>query len=155
MGIKVFGFDKVLGKLGRTAAKTPTMDEQVLRELVFIAEETCNIARDTYPTRESGGYDDHTRHLRGSIGYKISFNGEEVASGGFDGRGSADGEDTARAALTKAAAADKALWEIVVVAGAEYARYVEAKGCNVITFAQSHLDEEVQKLAAKIKKGSK
>ncbi len=153
MVVKTFGFDKVLAKLGQASRRTPTMDERILRELVFIAEETCNIARDAYPSRASGGYDDHTRNLRGSIGYKISFNGDEVASGGFDSLGSAEGEEAAKAALAKITETS-ALWEVVVVAGMQYARYVEAKGYNVITFAQSHLDEEMQKLAAKIKDGN-
>ncbi len=153
MGIKAFGFDSVLRRLGGSkAAGEATMDERVLRELTFIAEEACNKARDTYPTRQSGGYDDHTRHLRGSIGYKITFNGEQVATGGFDSRGSTDGEQTAKQALSKASTG-AALWEVTIVAGAEYARYVEAKGLNVITFVQAYLDEQVQRLTSKLKDG--
>lgn len=40
------------------------------------------------------------------------------------------------------------------VAGKEYARYVEAKGYNVISFIQSSIDEKMSKLKQDIKKGN-
>lgn len=152
MAVEAFGFDEVLRKLGSSdlASEQSAPDTRILRELKVIAEEACNMARDTYPSRASGGYDDHTRNLRGSIGFRINFRGEEVVSGGFDGRGSADGESAARTALSKFEAKGS-LWEVVVVAGMEYARYVEAKGCNVISFLQSSLDEKIKKLIQDIK----
>ena len=36
----------------------------------------------------------------------------------------------------------------------EYARYVEAKGYNVITFVQNYLDEQISKLKQDIKNGN-
>lgn len=143
--VESFGFDEVLRKLGSQRSQKPQFDTRVLRELTVIAEETCNAARDTYHSRDSGGYDDHTHNLRGSMGFKIFFESKEVTSGGFDGRGSADGESAARTALSKFEAKGS-LWEVVVVAGMEYARYVEAKGCNVISFLQSSLDKKIKKL---------
>lgn len=144
--VESFGFDEVLRKLGsQRSSQKPHFDTRILRELTVIAEETCNAARDTYPSRDSGGYDDHTHNLRGSMGFKIFFDSKEVLSGGFDGRGSAEGESAARTALSKIEAKGS-LWEVVVVAGMEYARYVEAKGCNVISFLQSSLDKKIKKL---------
>lgn len=149
--VESFGFDEVLRKLGsQRSSQKPQFDTRVLRELTVIAEEACNMARDTYPSRDSGGYDDHTRNLRGSIGFKIFFESKEVTSGGFDGRGSAEGESAARTALGKLDT-KSSLWEIVVVAGMEYARYVEAKGYNVISFVQGFLDEQIKKLIQDIK----
>ena len=148
--VESFGFDEVLRKLGSQRSQKLQFDTRVLRELTMIAEEACNMARDTYPTHDSGGYDDHTRNLRGSIGFKISFEGKEVSRGGFDSRSSTDGENAAQTALNKLDTKGS-LWEIVVVAGMEYARYVEAKGYNVISFVQNYLDEQIKKLIQDIK----
>lgn len=148
--VESFGFDEVLRKLGSQRSQKPQFDTRILRELTMIAEEACNMARDTYPTRDSGGYDDHTRNLRGSIGFKISFGGKEVSRGGFDSKSSTDGENAAQTALSKLDTKGS-LWEIVVVAGMEYARYVEAKGYNVISFVQNYLDEQIKKLIQDIK----
>lgn len=151
MAIESFGFDEVLAKLG--AQKTEqAMNPRILRELTSIAEEACNMARNTYPSRDSGGYDDHSRNLRGSYGFKILYMGKEVGRGGFDGKGSGEGEAQAQVAVDKVAS-DGALWEIIIVAGMEYARYVEAKGYNVITFVQSYLTKEVNDIKEQIKKG--
>lgn len=150
MGVTSFGFDELLNKLQGEQSKEPQLDERVLRELTFIAEDLCNKARDTYPSRNSGGYDDHTRNLRGSIGFRISFNGEEVARGGFDSRGSEEGEGAANTAL-ESFSQSNALWEIVIVAGMEYARYVEAKGYNVITFLQQELTDAINEIKEMIK----
>lgn len=160
MAVESFGFDEVLRKLGSSKSQEPKLDTRVLRELQMIGEEACNKARDTYiggnpkmgTSHQDGGYDDNTRNLRGSMGFKIFFNGKEVTSGGFDGRGSQSGEQYAKAALEKVTASGS-LWEIVVLAGMEYARYVEAKGYPVITFVQAFLDEEIKKLTQKIKDG--
>ena len=158
--VESFGFDEVLRTLGANRSQEPELDTRVLRELQMIGEEACNKARDTYiggnpkmgTSHQDGGYDDHSRNLRGSIGYKIYFSGNEVTSGGFDGRGSSEGEQRAKAALDIVTASGS-LWEIVILAGMEYARYVEAKGYPVITFVQAFLDEEIKKLTQKIKDG--
>lgn len=150
MGIEAFGFDEILNKLQSQQSQEPQLDERVLRELSLCAEELCNNARDRYPSRDSGGYDDHTRNLRGSIGFKISFNGETVAKGGFDGRESEKGEDAANVAL-ESFPQSNSLWEIVIVAGMEYARFVEAKGHNVITFLQQELTDAINEVKEMIK----
>lgn len=160
--IKPFGFDKVLQKARQQSGQqgSANMDTRVLRELTFIAEEACNLARDTYKggipdskySHFDGGYDDRTRNLRGSIGYSIYFQCKKVAEGGFDGRGSTEGEAAAKTALASISR-QNALWEIVVVAGMHYARYVEAKGYPVITFVQNYITQECKKLEAKIQNG--
>lgn len=150
MGIEAFGFDEILNKLQSQQSQEPQLDERVLRELSLCAEELCKNARDRYPSRDRGGYDNHTRNLRGSIGFKISFNGETVAKGGFDGRESEKGEDAANVAL-ESFPQSNSLWEIVIVAGMKYARFVEAKGQNVITFLQQELTDAVNEVKEMIK----
>ena len=161
MAVNTFGFENILRKLGgsRGGGKA-NMDTRILRALKLIGEDMCNAARDTYKggnpdlgtSHQDGGYDDHTRNLRGSIGYRIFFNGKEMETGGLDGRGSDTGESAAKEALGKVKLEGK-LWEIHIVAGMHYARYVEAKGFPVITFVQSMLDEQMADLVARIKKG--
>lgn len=151
MAIESFGFDEVLNNL-RSMQNNVVFDKRILRELQMIAEEACNHARNDYPTRASGGYDDHTRALRGSIGYKIFFAGNEVVRGGLEDLGSEKGAKIAESKLNEVGATD-ALWEVVVVAGMEYARYVEAKGYKVVTFVQEYLDKEINKLKQAIKSG--
>lgn len=150
MAVKTFGFKEAADAARTRERNNVPLTEAVVRELTMIAEEACRMARDTYPTRSSGGYDDHTRNLRGSIGYSIRIGGKEVARGGIDGRGSADGETTAESALSKFGVEDVPA-EIVIVAGMHYARYVEAKGLNVITFIQPWLEKQLDKLNREIK----
>lgn len=159
--IRLFGFNEILQKARqKSGGNVSTRDDAILRELTIIAEEACNRARDTYiggnpdmgTSHQDGGYDDHTRNLRGSIGFNIYHNGKLVAQGGFDGRGSTNGEATAKSVLANVSS-NKTLWEIVVVAGMHYARYVEAKGFPVITFVQDFIDQECKKLKLEILKG--
>lgn len=159
--IRPFGFNEILQKARqKSGGNVATRDDVILRELTSIAEDACNRARDTYiggnpdagTSHQDGGYDDHTRNLRGSIGYNIYHNGKLVAQGGFDGRGSTEGESTAKSVLASVSS-NKTLWEIVVVAGMHYARYVEAKGFPVITFVQGFINQECNKLKQDILKG--
>ena len=68
----------------------------------------------------------------------------------MDGRGSEKGEDAANLAL-ESFPQSNSLWEIVIVAGMEYARFVEAKGHNVITFLQQELTDAVNEVKEMIK----
>lgn len=60
-----------------------SIDVQILRQLSRMGEDICNNARNITPSRNSGGYDDHSGNLRSSIGYAIFKNGERVKKGGF------------------------------------------------------------------------
>lgn len=158
--VEPFGFEDVLSNIQKKTGAKRQDNTAILRELQFIAEEACNMARDTYKggnpdagtSHQDGGYDDHTRNLRGSIGYRIFYNGQVVAEGGFNGQGSPEGEAAAKSAL-EGVTGGKTLWEVVVVAGMHYARYVEAKGYPVVTFVQGFLNEQLTRLKQKIKAG--
>lgn len=154
MDIAIEGFENVLKKAGaKKQNNSANRGNAILRELTIIAEEACNMARDAYPDRQSGGYDDHTRNLRGSICAIIYYGGSEVKRCGFDGFGSAEGEANAEIAANSLDADQTALWEIKVSAGMYYARYVEAKGHKVISHVQGWLTEQLNKLAQDIKDG--
>lgn len=154
MDIAIKGFESVLRKAGEKKQNNSTnKDNAILRELTIIAEEACNMARDMYPDRMSGGYDDHTRNLRGSIFATIYYGGIEVKRCGFDGLGSAEGEANAEIAANSLDADQAALWEIKISAGMYYARFVEAKGYKVVSHVEGWLKEQLQKLAQDIKDG--
>lgn len=79
-----------------------------------------------------GDYADQTRNLRGSIGYFILKGGAVVNYGfGNDEQHSAKGEAAARTAVQ--GVQKKSGYQLVFVAGMDYASYVESKGYNVIT----------------------
>lgn len=80
--------------------------------------------------KAQGGFDDQTGNLRASMGYVIFYNGK-IAKQDFEGvsKGKKVGEVFAK----KVGADYPKGWAIVIVAGMEYASYVEAKNYDVIT----------------------
>ena len=91
-------------------------------------------------------YKDQTNQLRSSIGYQIYDRGVLVteyfqAGGAGDGTGANQG--VARGKMIAAEAARKYQNDIVgvIVAGADYALYVESKGYDVISGSASQLSE--------------
>lgn len=154
MDIAIEGFEKLLKKAGaKDEDSLAKRDKAIIRELSIIAEEACNIARDLYPDRMSGGYDDHTRNLRGSICATIFYGGRQWVRCGLNDLGSVFGETCANNAADTLYGDNSALFEIKISAGMYYARYVEAKGHKVISHVQGWLTEQLQKLAQDIKDG--
>ena len=79
-------------------------------------------------------WEDDTHRLRSSLGYVVYHNGVEVASNFQSTGGSAGGEGVQIGyAVAKEEAAKYPGIVAVVVAGADYASYVEAKGYDVLT----------------------
>jgi len=79
--------------------------------------------------KEHGNYQNHTYQLRESIGFIVVSDGNIIKLGGFEGVGGGFGETFAR---QLARSHTKGL-VLLVVAGKNYASYVEAKGYDVIT----------------------
>lgn len=107
--------------------------------------------------RENGNYTDQTANLRNSIGYiVIQFN--KVVYDSFEGyttprndpQGLANAEMARRKGLDYAKTVGATLGGgktyLVWVAGMEYARYVEAKGYDVIQGSGNWVEANVQKL---------
>lgn len=95
-------------------------------------------------------YQDQTNQLRSSIGYQIYNQGVLVtdyfqADGKGDGSGSSQG--VARGKMVAAEAAREYSNDVVgvIVAGADYALYVESKGYDVISGPASRLTEIASK----------
>lgn len=156
-----FGFDKVRAKLMQQ--KGITNDDYIFRKLSKIAEDTISHAR-RYDT--GGKYTDRTANLRNSIGARI-YHGTDIvqefepikvvsASPEYED-GVIDQEELVEITsmaidrfnnLHGNAAADE--WRIVIVAGMNYAKYVESKGYNVLHLSKIYCDEQVQELKRKL-----
>ena len=100
--------------------------------------------------REQHNYTDQTGNLTNSIGYAVVRNGKIVNYGGEikSGDGAAEGLKMAQ----KMAANASSSFSLLIVAGMNYAAYVEAKGYNVILPAElkakADLPAYMQKLQA-------
>ena len=113
--------------------------EKVLQRSII---EIVNIAK------EQDTYTDRTNNLRSSIGYVLYKDGQKV-SASFEKAG--DGKDSDGAVGTKegleyaesVANNFSSGYVVVLVAGMEYAAYVEAKGYDVITGASLFLHSEI------------
>lgn len=95
-------------------------------------------------------YQDQTNQLRSSIGYQIYNQGVLVTDyfqPGGKGDGSGAGQGVARGKTVAAEAARQYPDDVVgvVVAGADYALYVESKGYDVISGPASQLTEITSK----------
>ena len=87
-------------------------------------------------------YKDQTHRLRSSLGYVIYKDGQQVASN-FQSAGGEKGDEGVQIGQQRAAEAAAGIPGIVavVVAGADYASYVEAKGFDVLTGSALQLQQ--------------
>ena len=89
-------------------------------------------------------YEDQTHRLRSSIGFGVYYNGELVASNFVNqgGEKGAEGVEIARQKVQEAAQEAGTNGIVaVVVAGADYATFVEAKGYDVLTGSALELEQ--------------
>lgn len=89
--------------------------------------------------RLNGKYKDQTGNLRSSIGYVILENGKPIKKSGFSKvKGTAtDAQTKSNSLINKLAATYNRGLVLVVVAGMDYAAYVEARGYNVLNSAET------------------
>lgn len=113
------------------------VEQAVLFNLYVIGEGSVNHAR------EHGTYKDRTSNLRNSRGYVIAYNGEIIEYGFKKSAGITD---------KKAFHADYKIQEmigdsgfdLIIVAGMNYARPVENRGYDVLSSTEKYLKREVQ-----------
>lgn len=97
--------------------------------------------------REHGSYTDQTGNLRHSIGYVIIQYGKVVSENFSSGNGYPEAQQEAREAAMKVASElPKMHTYLVWVAGMEYARYVEARGYDVIQGSGNWVESNVESL---------
>lgn len=103
--------------------------------------------------REHGSYTDQTGNLRHSIGYVIIQYGKVVSENFSSGNGYPEAQQEAREAAMKVASElPKMHTYLVWVAGMEYARYVEAKGYDVIEGSGNWVEVNAEKLKDEFRK---
>jgi len=115
--------------------------EFLVGELQVIGEKVVN------EVRINGSYKDQTGNLRSSTGYKIAVNGSIVSGGGFavvksGNEGMTGGEKFAEELASK----EKNGVSLIIVAGMHYARYVQARGYNVLHSGRLLAKELVKEL---------
>lgn len=89
--------------------------------------------------RQNGKYTDRTGNLRSSIGYAIIKDGKPIQKSGFERvkATAAEAQGQSEALITRLAATYNTGLVLVVVAGMDYAAYVEARGYNVLNSAET------------------
>lgn len=89
--------------------------------------------------RQSGKYTDQSGNLRSSICYAIIENGLVLKKGAFERvkPTATNAETQGNALINKLAGTYNSGLVLVVVAGMEYAAYVEARGYNVLNSAET------------------
>lgn len=92
--------------------------------------------------RENGGYTDRTSNLRHSIGYLIIQDGEVKT----DAFGSTEPQQAARTYAYLVARDYPRGTVLIWVAGMHYARYVEAKGLDVLEGSGNHIESQARSL---------
>lgn len=108
----------------------------VVRILSFVGEKCVNEAR------TAGAYNDRTGNLRASSGYIVVHGGKLHTQNFRQGEGGAKAVTLAR----QIAAGNPNGSALIVVAGMNYAAYVEAKGINVLTTAEQLAEREIPNL---------
>lgn len=104
------------------------LEESALYLLKYLGEELTKYAKDKH------NYTDRTGNLTNSIGYAVVRNGEILYFGGAIQQG--EGADNALKVAMKMAGTLTNSLSLIIVAGMNYAAYVEARGYNVILPAE-------------------
>lgn len=127
--------------------KIAVIESVVKDQLIDVAEQFVSDAR-TINT-----YTDRSSNLRGSIGYTLVKDGTEIF-GNFEGQ--AEGQATARRLAQGIKADYPKGFSLIVVAGMNYAVYVEAKGFDVVTgssqTAETNLKRQFDRLKQQLSK---
>jgi hypothetical protein len=120
-------------------------EQVIIRRLQYVGEQCVAQARD------HGSYQDQTGNLRSSVGYVIVRNGVILSGSNFDTvRGGSQGQSEGRKFVQEIAAKFNKGIALIVVAGMEYAGYVEAKGYDVLTSSEMLAQREVPRLLSKL-----
>lgn len=117
------------------------MKQSLYNTLARVGEECVSYAR------TNGSYIDQTGNLRSSVGYAVIDNGRVISKSGFGTvkqgvEGSSQGKDF----LSEIISQHRNGLVLIVVAGMNYATYVEAKSYDVISGAELRSDVLVPQL---------
>lgn len=159
MKVEKFGFDNVRKQLeAMRKQQEGQLDAKIVRWLQYIAEDVLNDAR------LKGSYIDRTGNLRSSIGCRIYYNGELIRAYEVKLIGNPTEPDKRLTLAELQATFDNATddyaanyianiegYTIALVAGMNYAYYVEAKGYNVLHQSNILLQKRIDELKDRLK----
>lgn len=153
MGVKIQGFNEMMATLN---ARAQRIVENFLMNLDYLGLQSVRYIRDRTADES---WMDQTGNLRSSIGYIVVRDGEICKSGGFEtvngpkrDKSSADGSAEGRSYAERLAANYPTGYALIVVAGMEYAAYVEAKANkDVLAGGEIFLKKEVRKLVRRFR----
>lgn len=131
-----------IGKLfAGVRAKDDIITDSVLDALQMACLEITNNAK------ALNTYKDQTHYLRSSIGFVVFDHGEKITEsfGSTGGEAGSAGVEAGREIAEEAAKQYTNEIVAVIVAGADYALYVESKGYDVISGPCSELNEVLSK----------
>lgn len=131
-----------IGKLfAGVRAKVDIITDSVLDALQMACLEVTNNAK------ALNTYKDQTHYLRSSIGFVVFDHGEKIAESfsSTGGEAGSAGVEAGREIAEEAAKQYTNEIVAVIVAGADYALYVESKGYDVISGPCSELNEVLSK----------
>lgn len=126
----------------QVAAFRERVEKATLFQLQYLGEQLVTYAK------EQHNYTDRTGNLTNSIAYAVVKEGKIVTYGGENQPG--EGADTALKVATEYAASVPNTFSLIVVAGMNYAAYVEAKGYNVILPAELKCRTDFPKVVAQL-----
>ena len=165
MGIEAkFSMGSIRAEMER---KTALFQRAIINRLTRLGRECVNHAR------THGSYTDQTGNLRSSIGFVITANGviveEDFRKSGsgslqvqsssikthrvrsYKLRGGGDGTQQAKAYARQLGEKFPTGYALIVVAGMDYAYYVEAKGKEVLSGAESYANREFHSIISILK----
>lgn len=122
-----------------------------IRELAYLGEQCVTVARDRAPELS---WIDRTGNLRSSIGYIITHNGNIVQYSDFKQvKQGSEGPKVGKDLATEIAKKYSNEYVLVVVAGMNYAEYVEARdNKDVLSTPELFAKKELPKMLEKLKK---
>lgn len=127
-------------------SKMEAIHQAIINRLIYLGEACVREARGNH------SYIDRTGNLTSSMGYVVVSNGRIVTTAGFGGRkGGTTGREFAKNLAAKTAKG----YALYVVAGMNYAAYVEAKGYNVLTTAEIFAEKQLPIMLEQLKRNIK
>jgi hypothetical protein len=127
------------------------VERQIVESLCRIGEEVVTLAKLIPPER---GFTDRTGNLRSSIGYVVCKDGQPINIAFEAVKGGHVGVNTGQRLALNIAKQYAEGYTLIVVAGMDYAVYVESKGRDVLTSAETEagklLERELRNLITNI-----
>jgi hypothetical protein len=124
-----------------------TIEKAIIQRLMYLGER-CLIECRTHHT-----YTDQTGNLTASMGYIVVANGRIITESPFSG--GQEGSKKGEALASELALKHPTGFVLYVVAGMNYAAYVEAKGYNVLTTSEQLAERELPRMLKALTKNIK